>query len=257
MAGQEYQVVFRGKIVPGMRSEDVKANLVSVFKTDDARIERLFSGKTMVLKKGLERAEGERYCALLEKAGALCELVPAPAAPPPPQPDVIPETDARGAAAPSAKDHRHPAGTPKLKPRTAAENDKATAANAGDLPQALGAIKEKVREIDTEKAGRTVASLVEGATTSIQSDRLKNGVAALKQNKTTWAIAGIVLIVLVALVLTIGGGSKPMPIESAVFNKFKNQYNLEIRKADLGSAGTMTLIALARDVVEDLSLIHI
>lgn len=252
MAGQEYQVVFRGKIVPDTRIEDVKANLVRVFKANDAQIARLFSGKAMVLKKALERAEGERYCALLEKAGAVCELVPTPDATPPPQPAVSPETDAGGAAAPSVEDHRHPAEAQKLKPRMAAENDKARETPAGDLQQTLGAIKQKVTEIDTEKAGRTVASLVEGATTSINSDRVKSSVTALKQNKTTWAIAGIALIVLVALVVTFSGSSEPMPIESPVFTNFKNQYNREIRNMDLGSAGTMALITLARDVIEDM-----
>ena len=76
MADQQYQVVFRGEIAPDARIEEVKANLAKLFKTDDARIERLFSGKAIVLKKDLRQEDGERYRILLNKAGALCEVVP-------------------------------------------------------------------------------------------------------------------------------------------------------------------------------------
>lgn len=260
MADQIFQVVFRGQIAPDNRLEAVKANLARLFKTDAARIERLFTGQAVVLKKGLGREEGERYCALLHKAGALCELVATSMIPPPPpvahqtrqQADVGPQKDAGGPAAPPVKNPAFPAEAPDMKQRTAAIKDKTGKVPAGDLQQALGAIKEKVREIDTEEAGRKVTSLVEGAAASFQPKRLKGRIALLKRNKLTWAVAGMALIVLVALLLTLGGSSKPMPIESDAFNRLVKQYHREIRKTDMGGAGTMTLVALAREVVEDM-----
>ncbi len=260
MADQTYQVVFRGQIVPDHNRDAVKANLAKLFKTDAARIERLFTGQAVVLKKGLGREEGERYCALLQKAGALCELVATSATPPPPpvahqsrqHADIAPQRDAGDSAAPAVKNPAVSAEAPSGNQRGAATEDKAKRVQTGDLQQTLGTLKKKVRDIDSEEAGRKMASLVEGAAASIQSERVKTGVAAIKQNKIAWAAAGMAIIVLTVLVLTLGGSSKPMPIEADVFTPFMQQYNREIRNADLGSAGTMSLIALARDVVEDM-----
>ena len=97
MTDQRYQVVFRGQIAPDMSIDTVKANLAKLFKTDEVKIERLFTGRDVILKKGLGREEANRYRALLAKAGALCSMVPASAdmgEPPPtakPKPSPTPE----------------------------------------------------------------------------------------------------------------------------------------------------------------------
>jgi len=258
MADQRYQVVFRGEIARGTGIEAVKANLAKLFKTDDARIAHLFSGKAIVLKKGLSREDGERYRALIEKAGALCEVVPLSFTPPPSpmagkdtpeKPEAIGKPDHRPAM-PKKDDGATTASN--LKQRAAAIKEKAKAVQAGELKQALGAIREKVRRIDTGEAGKKVSSIVGGVTASVTSDLRKGGVAALKQNKIVWAGAGVALIIIVALVMLLGGSLQPMPIESKVFNAFAKQYNRDVRKADFTSAGTTVLIGVAREVVEDM-----
>ena len=258
MADQQYQVVFRGEIAPDTRIEVVKANLAKLFKTDDARIEHLFSGKAIVLKKGLSREDGERYRSLIEQAGALCEVIPLSLTRPPSplankdtpeKPESSRKIDHRQAI--STEDNGATA-TPNLKQRAAAIKEKAKAVQAGELQQTLGAIREKVRGIDTGKAGRKVSSLVGGATASVTSDLRKGGIAALKQNKIVWAGAGVTLFIIVALVMMMGGSTKPMPIESKVFDAFAKQYHREVRNADFTNAGTTVLIGVAREVVEDM-----
>ena len=71
MSEQSYSVVFRGDIVIGQRLPKVKARFKKIFKTDDARIDALFSGKPTVLKRKLTEAEAQRYQGILKQAGAV------------------------------------------------------------------------------------------------------------------------------------------------------------------------------------------
>ena len=203
----------------------------------------MFSGQAVVLKKDLRPEEGERYRVLLERAGALCEVVPLTAG----QPSSPSEAAATVATDTAPKEPRptplsekdHPTTAPDLKQRTAAIKEKVQAVPAGDLHQTLGSIREKVQGVDTEEAGRAVSALWDK-------------VVALKRNKMVWGLAGAALIVVVAVVMMLGGDTPPMPIESKVFNAFAEQYQREVQKADLAGAGTVALIDLARDVTEDM-----
>lgn len=257
MADQQYQVVFRGEIAPDTRMEEVKANLAKLFKTDDARIERLFSGKAVVLKKNLQQEDGERYRILIEKAGALCEVVPLPLKSPPPPPPVDNELSEKRNDSKKAGIHQtipkedNETATSNLKQKAAAVREKVKAVQVGELQETLGTIREKVQEIDAREAGRKVSSLVEGAA-SVHSDLKKGGMAALKKNKTIWVGAGAAICIIVALAMMLGGGTKPMPIEKRVFDAFANQYNHDVRKAEFANAGTTKLIGLAREVTEDM-----
>lgn len=75
MPSKDYQVVFRGRLVPGQDPDLVKQNLAKLFKVDEARIGQMFSGKRQVLKKGLDRETADKYRALLKKAGAIVAVV--------------------------------------------------------------------------------------------------------------------------------------------------------------------------------------
>jgi hypothetical protein len=243
MAELQYQVIFRGKTVPDTPIEDVKANLAKLFKTNDVRINRLFSGQVVVLKKGLRQEEGERYRVLLERAGALCEVVPQTAA----QPSSPSETAAAVATDASPKEPRrtplpendHPTPAPDFKQRAAAIKEKVQTVQAGDLHQALGSIREKVQGIDTGEAGRKASALW-------------GGVVALKQKKRVWGLAGAAFIAVVAVVMMLSGDTPPMPIDSRVFDAFAQQYQREVQEADLAGAGTVALIDMARNVTEDM-----
>lgn len=74
MAGPRFDIVFRGDIVSGHNINDVKARLAQLFKVDGAKIEALFSGGLVPLKRDLDEATAEKYKAVLLKAGAQVQL---------------------------------------------------------------------------------------------------------------------------------------------------------------------------------------
>ncbi|MBB6522970.1 hypothetical protein [Pseudoteredinibacter isoporae] len=74
MANERYNLVFRGDIVLGHKIADVKLRLGKLFKVNDAQLERLFSGRPVVIKKSLPKAEADRYTEALQQAGAQVEI---------------------------------------------------------------------------------------------------------------------------------------------------------------------------------------
>lgn len=69
-----YDIVFSGAVAPGRELAQVKLELARLFKTDTAAVERLFCGRAVIIKKGLDRQTADKYKAVMEKAGAICEL---------------------------------------------------------------------------------------------------------------------------------------------------------------------------------------
>ena len=74
VAPDQYQIVFRGDISPGSRLPEVKQRLQALFKMPAERIDSLFTGTPVVLKKGLDQSSAERYRQVLEKAGAVATV---------------------------------------------------------------------------------------------------------------------------------------------------------------------------------------
>lgn len=69
-AKQHYDIVFRGDIVIGHQLDEVKTRLRQLFKADTARIDALFSGRPVTLKRNLDAATAKKYQAVLQQAGA-------------------------------------------------------------------------------------------------------------------------------------------------------------------------------------------
>lgn len=97
-----YEIAFSGQIVPGAQLDTVKANLAKLFQADAQRIELLFSGRRMVIKNNLDEAAAEKYRSVIERAGAVVEVLDMDAeieeielAPPPP---AIPEAPSQAVA---------------------------------------------------------------------------------------------------------------------------------------------------------------
>jgi len=65
-----YKIVFDGQLMPETTLETVKDNLARLFKSDAARIDSLFSGTPVALKRDLEEHEANQYLNALQKAGA-------------------------------------------------------------------------------------------------------------------------------------------------------------------------------------------
>jgi uncharacterized protein YbjQ (UPF0145 family) len=71
-----YNVVFEGKILPDRDLAGVKRELAAVMKMEAETVERLFSGRPVVLRRGVDAAAGEKFQKSFRAAGAICALRP-------------------------------------------------------------------------------------------------------------------------------------------------------------------------------------
>ncbi|MEE4249538.1 MAG: hypothetical protein V2I38_03020 [Alcanivoracaceae bacterium] len=72
-----HKIIFRGQVQAGHDSATVRENLAKLFRIEDAeRLDSLFSGKAVTIKKSLDEAAARKYLAALEEAGARVEIEP-------------------------------------------------------------------------------------------------------------------------------------------------------------------------------------
>ena len=76
MSDARFNIVFSGELVAGADPARVRENLAKVFKMDLGKVEALFSGKPVVIKKDADQATAMKFRAVLRQAGAQCEMVP-------------------------------------------------------------------------------------------------------------------------------------------------------------------------------------
>lgn len=69
MSDPRYKIVFDGALQPGVDITTAKLNLADLFKSDVAAIERLFSGRTVALKRDLSHSDAQTYLQALGKTG--------------------------------------------------------------------------------------------------------------------------------------------------------------------------------------------
>jgi len=65
-----FKIVFDGTLMPQTPLETAKENLARLFKSDAAKIDALFSGQPVVLKRDLSGDEADKYLRALHGAGA-------------------------------------------------------------------------------------------------------------------------------------------------------------------------------------------
>jgi hypothetical protein len=70
MADVTYAIVFSGDIVEGFQVISVKAHLAKMLKASPEKMQVLFSGKPVVLKRTTDKAEAVKYGGALKKVGA-------------------------------------------------------------------------------------------------------------------------------------------------------------------------------------------
>lgn len=74
MADEGFQVVFRGELVGDRPEETVKQQLAALFRMPGDKVEALFTGKPVVVKRNLDETTARKFEAAFRKAGAVCEL---------------------------------------------------------------------------------------------------------------------------------------------------------------------------------------
>ncbi len=71
-----FRVTFRGEILDGWQPHEVKANMAGLFKLDPSnplhvqKISRMFSGRTVVIKEGIDKLSAQTYIDAISRAGA-------------------------------------------------------------------------------------------------------------------------------------------------------------------------------------------
>lgn len=75
MSAEQYRIVFDGELVPGMSADVVRSNLAMLFKSDSAKVDRLFGKGPINIKRDLSASEADRYVQALERAGARARKV--------------------------------------------------------------------------------------------------------------------------------------------------------------------------------------
>jgi len=65
-----YDVCFAGEILQGRELDGVKLRISKLFNADEATLDRLFSGKTQLLKRACDRQTALKYKKAIEQAGA-------------------------------------------------------------------------------------------------------------------------------------------------------------------------------------------
>lgn len=75
MSQNTFEVLFSGKLVEGAAIEKVKASVAALFKVEVTKVERLFSGATVTIKKGVDEATAKKYQQALYKVGAITQVV--------------------------------------------------------------------------------------------------------------------------------------------------------------------------------------
>lgn len=76
MTQARFKIVFNGELMPDVALETAKDNLAKLFKSDSARINTLFSGSPIALKRDLLEDEADKYIAVLHRAGAKARKEP-------------------------------------------------------------------------------------------------------------------------------------------------------------------------------------
>lgn len=65
-----FEVVFSGEVIEGNDVAATRAKIGKLFNADEAKIERLFSGSSVIIKKDLDEATANKYIGAFKNAGA-------------------------------------------------------------------------------------------------------------------------------------------------------------------------------------------
>lgn len=79
---QNFDIYFLGEMLPEAMPSDVRRGVLQLFKVDESAADRLFSGKPVRVKQGVDADAASRYRAAFRDVGALIQIVPSGSPPP-------------------------------------------------------------------------------------------------------------------------------------------------------------------------------
>lgn len=71
-----YELVFNGETVPGQDRQQVMRNMQALFKAQPEQVQRMFSGKAVIIRNRLDRESADKYIAVMRKHGAVAQALP-------------------------------------------------------------------------------------------------------------------------------------------------------------------------------------
>lgn len=66
-----YNIYFAGQLLEGQDPDSVRARIAKLFKADEATLQRLFSGKSQLIKRACDKETALKYKQAIESAGAV------------------------------------------------------------------------------------------------------------------------------------------------------------------------------------------
>ena len=159
---ETYDIFFAAQLVDGFEEATVRDNIATLFKANNATLEKLFSGKPQLIKRGVDKQAAIKYKAALQKAGAVALVRvtpgtaiaapdPAPSSPPAPAEDGLPSSaDINADDGPEAAAEAAPAGSMADRIASLAAEPAAGAATFGEqislAPEGSDVLTEDERE---------------------------------------------------------------------------------------------------------------
>jgi hypothetical protein len=74
MPSQTYDILFSGQLMEGTNLDEAKQQIGSIFNADEEKLNKLFSGKEVTIKSGVDDETASRYRAAFRQAGALIDI---------------------------------------------------------------------------------------------------------------------------------------------------------------------------------------
>lgn len=74
MSDELFEIAFSGHINEGSDLETVKKQIGQIFKADPVRLEQMFSGRRVIIKREADEATTAKYRAAFNRCGAVCEV---------------------------------------------------------------------------------------------------------------------------------------------------------------------------------------
>jgi len=76
MSDQKFQILVNGTLAEGAQIDQVKHNIATLFKTSLDKVEPMFSGQKLAIKKDLDQQTAQKYKVAINKAGLAVAIVP-------------------------------------------------------------------------------------------------------------------------------------------------------------------------------------
>jgi hypothetical protein len=74
MSDDLYEIAFSGQIADGVDPDTVRRRIGKIFNADEKRLQHMFSGRRVLIKRRVDAATMAKYRSAFNKAGAICEI---------------------------------------------------------------------------------------------------------------------------------------------------------------------------------------